>query len=81
MTTPTSFHYPHVVCYPGVLLWPAAVSLPRPPSGNIPLKTEITFPNLPATVLLVYRLTPKFPSNSCKGEYEFATPIRDILTV
>ncbi|KAF9782201.1 PGAP1-like protein-domain-containing protein [Thelephora terrestris] len=49
-----------------VLFGSATVSLPTPPSGNVPLKTEITFPNVLVNVLLVYRLTPKFASHSCK---------------
>lgn len=73
MTTPASLHDPHIICCClGVLLGSAAVSLPRS-SGNIPLKTEIAFPNLLVSVLLVYRLTPKFASHSCKGKYEFIT--------
>ena len=76
-----SSHSSHIICCPGVLLGSATVSLPRQPSGNIPLKTEIVLPNLLANVLLVYRLTPKFASNSCKGKCQITTPIHDILTV
>lgn len=65
-----------------MLFGSTAVSLPKPSSDHVPLKTEITFPNLLANVLLVYRLTPRFASHSCKGKSESSPPtsIHETLT-
>lgn len=63
----------HTCCL-GILFDSASVSLPSLSSGHAPFKTEITFPQLLVNVLLVYRLTPKFVSYSCKGKSELSPP-------
>jgi hypothetical protein len=75
------FRSSHTRCL-GVLFGSTSVSLPKLSSGHTPLRTEITFPDLLMNVQLVYRLTPKFASRSCKGKSKLTLLIstHDILT-